>query len=472
MQPTQAPPIPAHLIGTEQYRLEGWRDQLLDHLDKAKPLADQVYGAGSAAASAFRNAAEDYRILREGRQNYLSLTEGEQQRFDGMQAGYQPVYGTLSAHVERLRHSIDPEHLAAAHRSTYNELATQRNFLNALPMYENSLFQSRMAVAAEVASEQNAAGIRAANQRLDFEATQGQSVAIALQKTRDRSAYVSTDEPDPATGSAYNERQQLKLQTAQDVVMLRKFHHGFCGDILGDATERFNIKLYEPNGGRGDRIAEIDLKETDFNAPEMNHVLLRIGPRNEPESLVYCNWTQQATMANYQNLTVAHLHKYDEATSRVADGRDWVAVARRYIDTPKLDMIEQLPLTPHNHSPREIYNVSHGTLRQAGGNELSPYGMSATLASDYQPDPAYLRYASTTARPPGPAHLAGFMPGYGAGPSQADPPHPATQFARNWQNNGSQYAPKPDRSPRDAGSRATGSPPLTRSPGGTSGHGL
>jgi hypothetical protein len=133
MQPNQAPLTSAHLIGADQYRLQGWRDQLLDHLDKAKPLADQVYGASSPAAMAFRNAAEDYRILREGRQDYLSLTEPEQQHFDVIQANYQPVYGTLSTPLEGLRQSIVPNYLAPADRPTYNELATQRNFLNALP---------------------------------------------------------------------------------------------------------------------------------------------------------------------------------------------------------------------------------------------------------------------------------------------------------------------------------------------------
>jgi hypothetical protein len=177
-------------------------------------------------------------------------------------------------------------------------------------------------------------------------------------------------------------------------------------------------------------------------------------------------------MANYQNLTVANLHKYDEAPFRIADGRDWVAVAQRYIDVPKLDEIERRPLAPHNHSPREIYDVSHGTLHQAGGgNELSPYGMSASLARGYQPDPAYFRYASTTARPPTPAHLAGLAPGYGAGPSQVYPLHPATQFAQNWQNSGSQYAPQPNRDPQGTRPGAPGSPPPAWSSGRAPSHG-
>ncbi|MEV6347430.1 hypothetical protein [Actinoplanes sp. NPDC051851] len=525
MQPNQ-PPLSGHHIGAQQQRVQGWRDDLLTFLDKAKPVADRVFANNPQAATDFRNAAENYRILREGRQNYLSLTESEQRHFGGLQQNYRAVYGQLGTQLGNLDMAARQSYVSREDGQVLTGLARQAGFVNALPMYERALLESRLAVGTAVKAEQDMAGIAAANQDPVHQATQGAAIAIALQKTRDKSARIDPSTPDPMGGRVYSDIQQLKIENAQSAVALQRFQYGHCGDILSDATERFNLKLggIAPNGAPtsrgGDTMAEIDLKESDHGAPRMNHVLLRIGPENEPESMVYCNWTRQAIMAPYHQLTVANLHLYEHQEPRKADGYNWIQVAQRYTDGPKLQEIADRPLAPYTPAPQDIHNVTHGTLRQTGpGNELSAHGMSGTMATGFQPNPALLAHASPavqarmamtpafpmTAPNPDPGYqMAGQPPVQGypmTGPPQGYPmaapqghpmaapqghpmaapqgypmaaQNPAAQFAGNWQHSGPQYAPGPGNAPQGQGGYSAPPPPGWApggAPGGAPGYG-
>lgn len=393
-------------IPSAQARLTRRRAELLEFLARADVTASRII-PGEQRDENFFKAYNAFRILNKGRDDFFSLSEGEQNWFDSVYRNYRPIYTELLTQLGRMRDE------ARDHRPAFKddrslvseELPRWIHFVGKIDEHEQDLYRARRSAAREVQVEQGS--IERANDRATFERTQGESVAIVAGRVGNTEAFCDLDFPDPVTGLVYNDEQKQIIEYGRMAYMARRYLQGVCGTFAADAFVRFNERL------GGDLIQTVGLLDPTEGAPSLNHSMVHVGPRNQPETLIYDNWAK--TITNAPNHTADSLHRYSGTlASRLGDCRDWMQVAMRYIDSARLDEIDAGPLpSTANVDLRRIGQIGYSGYRRNsdspdGGNvrvgmPMNPYGMSANAANYYTPDESLLHVPSIEdpARPPG-----------------------------------------------------------------------
>lgn len=353
--PGQAQRVQRHEIPQKQAELTAYRRAIRDALPAATATASRVLPADQSQA--FASAANAFRILVDGREkNFASLTAAEQTWFDSAYRNYNAIYGNLADAFSNLGRYAAWASLAADGSLIRQDVPGWTAIVNSLDAREKALYRTRREAAREVQASQ--AHIRVANQRPEYERSAGRSIAIAAGQVGNKDAFRDLNGADPAgNGRYYDDAEKTLIDYARMGIMADRYREAVCGTMAMDAFVKFNAWL------PGDLIQAVGL--LGAGDISMNHSGIHVGPRNQPETLVYDNWVQRTAITNAPNYTVDNLHRYPGTImSRIGDGFDWRIVGHRYIDYERLAQVDQAPLPQGAVNPLNIGDITHGSYRR------------------------------------------------------------------------------------------------------------
>ncbi|MFV2022115.1 hypothetical protein [Micromonospora sp. LOL_023] len=400
--------VDARTVAIHQRDLTSGREDLLGFLTRVLHTAERVFDDSTprrrrssdsqGRIRMFQNAVNAYRILAQGRASYDNLeTRAEKRFFNANYRNYLSIYADLGYQFGVLADYAreNPGSVAGrGDRVRLNELPGMMYFVHHLPSAEAELFRARRVAAQAVADQQR--HLVALNTRRYHDVHHGQVTMRLQERNRDETVVLSLDDPDPSNGRVYSDAEKERIDDARVAILAERYNEWTCGPLVADALVRLNQLLVPaPGSRRGDVLSQIDYGESDHDAGVFDHTAAYIGPAFQPESVIYDPWPNETAITNVADVTVPGVHRYDQTGGYRADGYDWTEVARRYIDWGRLSELDEEPAEHEMADPRDVFDINHASLGYAQNNnlpadrlELSGYGMSATAASRYQPDPA------------------------------------------------------------------------------------
>ncbi|ROO61214.1 hypothetical protein EDC02_3146 [Micromonospora sp. Llam0] len=405
--------VSVHDLRRRQGELLAGRQELLQFLSNIMETATRVFddstsrrqrsGDSQGKIDSFQRAVDAYWILASGRLGYANLeTDQQKEFFNSNYRDYLPIYRELGRQFRTLADHArkNPKRIAGdrdrdrTDRDRINRhLPDMRRFVKRLPDAEAKLRRARTNIVRIVASEQS--GFVAQNTRDRYETQNRRATFRYESRIDDEDVCASLNDPDPVTGKRYSDGQKLKIDDARQALLARHYEEWACGTLAADARVRLN-QLLSPAGraGSGDQLSLIDYGVSEHGASTFDHYGVHVGPTLQPESVIYDPWTRQTTITTAEDLTVPAVHRYGQIDAYFADGYDWTQVAERYIDWDRMRELDENPPERQAVAPEDVSDVDYGSLEYARNNdsaadrmELSAYGMSATAASEWQPNP-------------------------------------------------------------------------------------